>query len=123
MPVSTVTLMPTTVHGVPSGNYDGSSQDFTGNPQKAANYYRGRGGMQTVLYRVTNFVGAITIEATLDDDPATARWFPTNIYGDGSTGTPVNDVHPANIQGNFTWLRAKVTAFSTGTIDIVTATY
>ncbi len=42
---TTVALLSYTEYGVPSGNYDGSSEDFIGTPQKAANYYRGRGGV------------------------------------------------------------------------------
>ena len=35
------TLVPRTVHGEPSGNYDGSSLDWYSDPVKAANYYVG----------------------------------------------------------------------------------
>lgn len=125
MSINTVVLIPETEHGVPSGNYDGSSTDFTGDPQRAANYYRGRGGLQTVRFAVTNFIGAVTIQATLDADPATARWFDTYNYGDenavsdGST----TETYSTNVVGNFTWLRAVVTNFQYGTIDHVTASY
>lgn len=124
MSINTVTLIPTTIHGVPSGNYDGSSQDFIGDPQKAANYYFGRGGLQTVWFRVRDFVGAITIQATLDADPVAARWFNCTTYGDDSTGgSAISDIYPVNIQGNFVWIRASVTNFQAGTIDSVTADY
>ena len=45
---TTVTLLPTTVYGTASGNYDGSSQDFYGNSTPAANYYAGQGNLQTI---------------------------------------------------------------------------
>ena len=125
MLTDTVVLVPYTEHGVPSGNYDGSSQDFVADPVKAANYYRGRGGLQTVVFRVTSFTGGVTIQATLDTDPATARWFDVFDFGDNSTQTDgsTTDVFPTNIVGNFTWLRASVHNFTTGTIELVTATY
>jgi hypothetical protein len=125
MLVDTVVLVPTTEHGVPSGNYDGSSQDFVADPVKAANYYRGRGGLQTVIFRVTSFTGGITIQATLDNDPLAARWIDVFEFGDSSTISDgsTTDVFPTNILGNFTWLRASVHNFTTGTIDLVTASY
>jgi hypothetical protein len=118
---STLTLVPTTTYGTASGNYDGSSLLFYGNAQPAANYYGGQGSIQTITYRVTDFVGRVTIEATLEDLKDTARWFEVSTYGDGST--ILNDYHPVNIIGNFTWLRARVENFEQGTIDIVSVSY
>jgi hypothetical protein len=125
MTVTTVVLIPYTEHGVPSGNYDGSSLEFFGDPQKAANYYRGRGGLQTVIFRIINFVGSVTVQATLDADPANAVWFDSFSFGDdGSTQDgSTTDTFPANIVGNFTWLRVRVDNFTTGTIELITATY
>lgn len=125
MSINTVVLVPLTEHGVPSGNYDGSSQDFVADPQKAANYYRGRGGLQTVRFAVTNFIGAITIQATLDADPAAARWFTTYAYGDDSANMDGSTTQTlsVNIRGNFTWIRAAVTNFQYGTIDQVSVSY
>ena len=118
---STLTLVPETTYGTASGNYDGSSLLFYGNSQPAANYYGGQGSIQTITYRVTDFVGRITIEATLEDLKDTASWFEVGTYGDGST--ILNDYHPVNIIGNFTWLRARVENFEQGTIDIVSVSY
>ena len=125
MATTTVTLLPSTTHGVPSGNYDGSSEDFVGVPQKAANYYRGRGGVQTIQWRFLGVQGDVTIQATLDADPATVQWFDVTSYGDGSTAdsATITDVHYDSVLGNFTWLRAVVTNFRDGTIELVSATY
>ena len=121
MTTTTVTLLPSTTYGVPSGNYDGSSQDFVGDPQKAANYYRGRGGLQTLTFRVNNFVGRIYVEATLDTVSETAHWFRTYEYGDDIT--PLTDTHPETIQGNFVWIRLHIVGFDSGTIESVTISY
>jgi len=120
--MTTKTLLDTTVYGTPSGNYDGSSQDWFSDPQEAAAYYRGRGGVQTVTFSVTGWEGIMVVEATMDSDPADAGWFETFSYGDGST-TPLTDYHPATIIGNFTWLRIRVEGFSGGVINSVTVTY
>lgn len=122
MAVTTETILNTTVNGVPSGNYDGSSQDWFSDAVRAANYYRGRGGLQTVLFRVTGFEGIMTLEATLDSVPESATWFTTFTYGDGST-VPLTDYHPETVIGNFTWVRLRIAGFSGGTIDSVTISY
>ena len=53
--INTVTLIPLTVAGTPSGNYDGSSQDWYSDPIKAANYYKGHGFIQTVWFNLENY--------------------------------------------------------------------
>jgi len=125
MAITTVTLLPNTEYGVPSGNYDGSSQDFIGDPQKAANYYRGRGGTQTIRWVYLGVQGKVTIQATLDNDPADSRWFEVAATGDGSTddSTTITATYIQAVVGNFTWLRAVVTNFKDGTIEVVQATY
>jgi len=125
MSITTVTLLPSTTYGTPSGNYDGSSEDFIGDPQKAANYYRGRGGTQTIRWVYLGVQGKVTIQATLDNDPADSRWFEVAATGDGSTddSTTITATYIQAVVGNFTWLRAVVTNFKDGTIEVVQATY
>jgi hypothetical protein len=119
--MATKTLLTTVVNGEPSGNYDGSSQDWFSNAVNAAGYYHGRSGVQTVGFSVTGFTGTITIEATLDSDPDTAAWFDALAYGDASSVTTQSISE--SVVGNFTWLRARVQTFDAGTINLVTATY
>lgn len=122
MKTTTLQLLPTTTEGTPSGNYDGSSEDWAGERQKAANYYTSLGGLQTVSFYVSGFQGYITIEATLDSDPVTdAAWFSVYQYGDGSTTLTQNT--SVNITGNFAWMRARVTNFDAGTISKVVLAY
>ena len=115
---TTVVLLPTTTYGTASGNYDGSSQDFFGNAVPAANYYGGQGYVQTITYSVTDFIGTITTQATLSDQPQQAAWFDIDVYGDGSTVIP-SDYHPVSILGNFAWLRVEVTRFESGTANVI----
>ena len=118
--MTTKTILGTTVYGTPSGNYDGSSQDWYSDPATAANYYQGRGGIQTITFSVDAFVGTMILEACLDANPAEANWFITYTY---SSGTPLTDLHPETITGNFTWMRVRVEGFDGGTINSVTITY
>jgi hypothetical protein len=118
---TTATILGTTVYGTPSGNYDGSSdQDWASDAAQAANYYLGRGSMQTITVDVTRFVGVITLEATLDADSDSATWFDTYTITAASalTNRQVNTV-----TGNFTWMRVHVREFVAGTINFVTITY
>jgi hypothetical protein len=121
MTYTTQILIPETVYGEASGNYDGSSQLWTGNAVPAANYYGGQGALQTITYRVENFIGEIVVEASLNDAVEQAKWFEVDRYGDSSTIH--NDYHPVNVVGNFVWLRARVLGFDQGTIQFVTAAY
>ena len=117
---TTATLLPTTVYGTASGNYDGSSQEFTGNSIPAANYYNGQGNLQTIAYNVSGFQGIISIQATLQDNPDQSAWFEIDSFGDGST--IITEYHPVSVTGNFAHLRAHVAQFDAGTIA-VTASY
>ena len=108
-------LLPTTVYGTPSGNYDGSSTTFVGNAIPAANYYGGQGSAQTAMIQTTGFVGELRIEATLNDWVQQADWFLVETYG--SNSTPTTDTQALNMLGNFVWLRARVVDFTAGTIN------
>jgi hypothetical protein len=118
---TTQTLLTNVIYGQASGNYDGSSQLFYSNAVPAANYYGGNGSTQTLFYNLSNFVGIITIEATLNDIPDQAQWFDISERGDGSSSD--SGYTSATVQGNFSWLRARVEGFDGGTITAVTAVY
>lgn len=127
--INNITLIPLTIVGVPSGNYDGSSQDWYSDPVKAANYYKGHGFIQTLWFNVTDFSGIITIQATLDREPGnvndttyatSSSWFTITEFGDSSI---ITDYRPEAIPGNFTWLRARIQNFDSGSINRVHVTY
>lgn len=122
---TTVVLIPYTEHGVPTGNYDGSSEDFIGTPQKASSYYRGRGGLQTIRWSFDGVQAEVLIQATLDNDPTTEFWVDVASYGDDSTAdsSTITDTYYQTVTGNFTWLRAVVKNFNDGIIQTVSATY
>ena len=122
MTITNQSILTNVEYGTPSGNYDGSSQDWASDAVKAANYYRGQGNIQTLAVRTTNFEGDKILEATLDADAQTATWFTTETYGDGSTA-PLTSYQVFTITGNFTWMRVRVEAFSGGTINSVSIAY
>jgi hypothetical protein len=122
MKTTTVQLLPTTTYGTPSGNYDGSSLDWSGEDQKAADYYGGFGQLQTVAFFLLNFQGLIRIEATLESQPVTdAEWF--KVYDFDTASSIITDNFSTNITGNFTWIRATVIGFEEGTITKVMMSY
>lgn len=115
-------LIPLTVHGTPSGNYDGSSTAFDGERQKAADYYRSSSGTQTLMFSLTDLRARIKIQATLDADPQVdLDWF--DVYDLDYTLDPADSVFSHTIRGNFTWIRARITDFQGGTITSITMTY
>lgn len=122
MKTTTYELLPTTSCGTPSGNYDGSSQDWAGVPQQAANYYGAYGGLQTVAYYLNQFRGLIRLEATLETDPTSnSDWFEIGRFD--STNTQTTNNFAVNITGNFTWIRARVEGFDYGTITKLMLSY
>lgn len=122
MKTTTLQLLPTTTYGTPSGNYDGSSEDWSGDRQQAANYYGGFGDLQTIAYYLNGFQGLIKIEATLDADPTTdSQWFKVSEFDSTSAATTNN--FSVNISGNFVWIRANVEQFSAGSITKVAMSY
>jgi len=122
MQTTTLQLLPTTTYGTPSGNYDGMSSFFAGDPQQAADYYGGFGQLQTIAFFLNGFQGVITIQATLDTSPTEdSEWFTADVFDSSSSATTNN--FPVNITGNFTWIRAFVSNFQAGTITKLMVSY
>lgn len=121
MDLTTLTILGSTTHGIPSGNYDGSSLDFDSDGQKGVGYYRGQGNLQTVWIRVTDFQGRIQIQGSLNENWQSDAWF--DVYDYDHTVSPISDAYPATLTGNFAWVRVRVTDFLAGTISSVTITY
>ena len=121
-------LLPETEYGVPSGNYDGSTEtEFSGDRVKGVAYYRSTSTSQTIRFNVNDYAGTIIVQASLDSDPSTdsdwfdAYTFPGDSATDGSTAITIN--YSITLNGNFAWLRAKAVDFTGGTINNVLLTY
>lgn len=122
MSLNTNTLLTTTTFGIPSGNYNGTTPDFVSNVVAAANYYGGQGSIQTITIQLTDFVGKITLRATLNDLAESAPWFDLDVYDNTAGPGETTTVSYAPI-GNFTWLRADITEFTGGTINSITVAF
>jgi len=115
---TTVTLVPFLQWGEISAYYDGGNT-YVGNAVPAANYYGGQGSLQTIIFDVDDLVGNITVEATLTDLPDSAPWFKVATLSANNQ----SEVRGNTIVGNFSWIRATVTDFTAGNVNIVTASY
>jgi len=122
MAITNLFLVDNITHGVPSGNYDGSSLEFDTDGVKGVGYYPGQGNLQNLGIRTTGFSGTVTIQATLDDDWTDANWVDTFVYDAGAI-TPISGYRPESLVGNYTWLRAHITDFTAGTINFILVSY
>ena len=120
MSATQITLLSNIEHGVPAGNYDGSSTAFSSDPAPAAGYYQGQGSVQTVLINITSFSGAVVTQATLNHESESAAWFDVDTYAPADDTT---EIHSVDIIGNFVWIRTCVQDFESGTINSVTLSY
>ena len=120
MNLTTQTFIANTTYGVPSGNYDGSSQDFLSNVVQAASYYYGQGSVQTINITTTNFTGNINLRASLNDPLTQAVFFDVANTGNLSNVTATTSI---TATGNFVWMVAQIKDFTAGTINIATITY
>jgi hypothetical protein len=116
---TTLILVPALQYGVPSDQYDGGNT-YIGNAIPAANYYGGQGAIQTLTANIAVFQGNIVLQATLNDLQESTPWFEIHKIVAANVTTQVTS---NTVVGNFTWLRAVVTDFSTGNIQSITAAY
>lgn len=113
---------------------------YTSNKSKGDGYYGRSDGLHSIQIKVTNFVGKIEIQGTLNVDPGSSDWFGVNLdsnrnYVD-TTGlvkeesvqfvnytTVTSTIVGFNLRGNFVWLRSKVSNFTQGTVDYIKYNY
>lgn len=119
---ATKTVITNVYHGVPSGNYDGSSLDFVTDPIMASGYYQGYGSVMTVRINVSGFRGTIVAEGSLSDYVDNAIYFR---YEDDAfiATSPETGIFVMNIIGNLVWCRFAISDFTAGTINSITVTY
>ena len=115
MNITNLVLLPTTIYGIPSGNYNGQSTTFVGNAIPAANYYMGQGTVQTVPVVQTDLTARVTLQATLNDQPDQAAWF--DVSSVGNVANAQTTTSTITSVGNFVWLRARVDGFASGTVS------
>ena len=95
-----------------------TSADITGGSVKASGYYGYSDGVYTIAIYTTNFTGRIYIQGTLASNPAETDWFNISLTGSSYLDfTSLTDVAGYTVSGNYTYIRAKVTNRTEGTID------
>jgi hypothetical protein len=98
---------------------DGAVASKTGDRIQAAAYHLANRDLQTVTWSVSStFVGKITIQASLATDPGNVDWFP--LY---AINTLVAKNGYYNLSGNYVWIRAVVSDWTRGALQLVTLTY
>lgn len=112
---TTLNLIPSTAHTGDSGNVN----TVTGTARQAAAYYLGNADLQTITWSLaTAFVGDIDIQATLVETPTNTDWF--DVYSINSVASKSGYY---NLTGNYVWLRAVVTNWTDGNIQVVAVSY
>lgn len=85
---------------------------FKSNKEKGDGYFGTADGLHTVTYTVTpNFVGTLTMQATLATEPADVDWFNVNnttVQYATPTIPATTTTNYVNFTGNFVWVRAIV---------------
>lgn len=85
---------------------------YYSSPVKGNGYYNSGNGLHTSMYVTTlDFVGTVTMQATLATSPTESDWFPvrntTSTYSDLMIRNDVS-VDSHNFEGNFVWVRGAV---------------
>ena len=109
---TTLILLPETVHS--------AGPTVAGNAQPACAYYSSGKDMQTVTWKLANFSGTMSIQASLVTEPTTDNdWF--TVYN--LLCSSLSQTSFTNITGNFVWIRARITNFTQGTIENIKVSY
>lgn len=112
---TTLNLIPSTAH---TGGV-GTVKTLAGESKQAASYYLGNADLQTITWSLSSsFVGDIVVQATLAQTPGAGDWF--NAYTIDSATAKAGYY---NLSGNFVWLRAVVSDWTDGNIQIIAVSY
>ena len=136
MPSNSKTILAQNVH--PD---DSTIQTITGDKFTGDGYYGRSDGFHTVQINLTNFSGNISIQGTLAIDPAEADYFPINLSTETSVAGTVDTTGAIstgstttlsivsfnsattnvsyNFTGNYVWIRAFASNWTTGSIDSI----
>ena len=91
-----------------------ASVEIDGTSYKGDGFYNYSDGLHTVAHYLLTFVGIVEVQGALTDDPVEADWVTLDTRGDAVT--PLTEDATYNFTGNFVWIRARVTEFTSGTI-------
>lgn len=109
---TSVLSMPAYYHNQSTFNPPYNVLTFPTNKEKGCGYYGISSGLHTVTYKTTqDYVGTVTMQATLASNPVEADWFTltdtarTYRY---NLNTQTTATVALTFVGNFTWVRANV---------------
>lgn len=118
-------------------NHDDDIKNVTGPSVPGDGYYNRSDGIHTVQWSVVNFIGKITIQASLHKEPADSDWFDVPLgslieYSIDTTGkvsqTPIRSISYTesttgsfvnNFIGNYVWVRANVSNWTSGSVTSI----
>lgn len=125
----------TTILSLQSHPGDSSAQSVEGDKYKGDGYYSRADGLHTVQISLSDFVGTIEIQGSLETNPGDTDWFNIKLGTEktvDTTGKFVNSTvseitHVAqetsatiyNFIGNFVWVRAMVSDWTEGNINSI----
>ena len=124
---ATVSILSTNTHS--SGVQTLQSQKVKGDA-----YFGQNDGLHTVMIQLSNFVGTIKIQSSLEETPGDNDWFDAELGTDDfsvdTTGlikktamssiiypVPETSLRAYNTRGNYVWLRADISQWTAGTIN------
>jgi hypothetical protein len=96
-------------------NNTSTTLTYASEKAKGDGYYGGSDGLHTAMYTYnSNFIGTITMQASLATTPVEADWFSISGTTAVATDIDVNYQNTAtslyyNFTGNFVWVRGHVT--------------
>jgi hypothetical protein len=140
MPNNSKTIVTTQTH--PD---DSTVQSYTGDKFKADGFYGRADGFHTVQLNLNTFTGEVTIQGSLEVDPQANDWFDVTLQTNTSvTGTvdttgaisvgasvAITDLSYSsttsntnfNFIGNYVWVRAIVSNWTSGTVESIMLNY
>ena len=90
--------------------------------QKGAGYHRYNDGIHTAVYQLSEFVGTIKIQATLELYPGDNDWFDVDGTEHSFDSSISNGAYPYTFTGKFVWIRAAYN-LQNGTITQIRYNY
>lgn len=110
------------------------SATLSGDKVKGDGYYGMSDGLHTVMIDLNGFIGTITIQGSLSQEPTESDWFLIELnkgeYSLDTTGkvsqlietsleytSAETSIKSYNATGNFVWIRANISNWSAGTIS------
>ena len=134
--MSSIVIFPTQTH--PG---DSTPTAVTGEKFKGDGFYSRSDGLHTIQYKTTGFIGTISIEGTLVVEPTNDDWFGVLLNSSNDSQSFVIDttgkvsnsiikyektyavatdaIEVFNFTGNYVWVRAKITNWTDGTVNVI----